>query len=580
MPSTVNVHKAKANFSSVMGECVMRRNRVIFTLTALCAALIAQGVPTQPPIDGARKKCISFGWEYGYLTPAQLLANAEKFKGTAIDGVGIYLMATNRAGQQIGTRNFTSGPEWDFEAFADQIPTLKKIAQTDHLRESFLKCFDAPRKRLAWTDDAAWARVGRNMGIVGRISRATGIKGFNSDPEDYYNQKQYQPIPGEPPYDELVKIVRRRGREVFGPLFREQPEARVLFYWFLTFDKTYFAVPDPRALAREKQDLWPAFADGIMDVLPPTARIVDGDEHAYNSDYATRDFHVSVCNQRQFAPRLLSPENRQKHATQVQVGFGLYLDMYVNPGPAWYMGPVAGSRVEHFRRNYADAFKLADEYVWLWGERLPTVHWENATINPSVKEKRTWAEALPGLYQPMLALHDADYGFRRRKDELAAKGTLKDLNSNPECRPDAESAKGKLPTPYKIYAGKGKPVFRLAEGQGDGDRHCLSVSGSKTGAILLEFNNASVGAAYAVSCRMKGGDPKAYVGWRSSENKWLWGLGTIRLTFSPPDASGWRSGEAFVNVPMGAAGFAFVFDPKMADGETVLIDNAHVWELW
>ena len=116
------------------------RNWNIFALIALCMAFVAQGVPTEPPIDGVRKKCISFGWEYGYLTPAQLLANAEKFKDTAIDGVGIYLMATNRAGQQIGTRNFTSGPEWDFEAFADQIPTLKKIAQTDHLRESFLKC--------------------------------------------------------------------------------------------------------------------------------------------------------------------------------------------------------------------------------------------------------------------------------------------------------------------------------------------------------------------------------------------------------------------------------------------------------
>ena len=74
------------------------RNWNIFALIALCMAFVAQGVPTEPPIDGVRKKCISFGWEYGCLTPAQLLANAEKFKDTAIDGVGIYLMATNRTG--------------------------------------------------------------------------------------------------------------------------------------------------------------------------------------------------------------------------------------------------------------------------------------------------------------------------------------------------------------------------------------------------------------------------------------------------------------------------------------------------
>ena len=57
--------------------------------------------------DSPRKKCISFGWEYGRLTPEQLLANAEKFKGTVVDGVGIYLRATNRAGKAIGTYGFT-----------------------------------------------------------------------------------------------------------------------------------------------------------------------------------------------------------------------------------------------------------------------------------------------------------------------------------------------------------------------------------------------------------------------------------------------------------------------------------------
>ena len=553
----------------------LRRMKLVLRLTAAVVLAVATAFA-----DAPRKKCIAFGWEFGFLTPDQILANAEKFNGTAIDGVGIYLMATNRAGQAIGSRGFTSGPEWDFEAFASQLPTLRKIANTPHLSHSFLKCFDAPRKRLSWLDDAAWARIGRNMGVVGRLSRETGLKGINSDPEDYHGQNQYKPAEGEPPYDELVKIVRRRGREVFGPLFREQPEARVLFYWFLTFEKAYFNVSDPRALARERQDLWPAFADGIMDVLPPTARIIDGDEHAYSSDYVTRDFHVSACNQRQLASWLLSPENRMKHASQVQVSFGLYLDMYVNHGPAWYMGPVAGSRVEHFRRNYADAFKLADEYVWLWGERLPTVHWENATVNPSVNVEKTWAEALPGLYRPMLALHDADYGLRRRKAELAKAGRLREMNSNPTCRPDAASRNANLPRPYDVYTGKGKPEFRLVDGVGDGDASCLAVKNSKDGAILTGFGNIDVGEAYAVSCRMKGGEPKAYLGWKDSDGNWKWGLGTVWLKFSPPDAAGWCTGEAFAEVPMGAKGFAFALSPNMKEGETVLIDNVHIWKLW
>ncbi|MBR3221376.1 MAG: hypothetical protein IKF72_04020 [Kiritimatiellae bacterium] len=530
--------------------------------------------------DGPRKKCISFGWEYGRLTPEQILANADKFKDTVVDGVGIYLRATNRVGKAIGTYGFMTNPEWDIEAFATQIPALRKIANTEHLSESFLKCFSAPTKRVSWTDDAAWARIAHNMGVVGRLSRETGLRGINSDTEDYHKQKQYERIKGDPPYDELVKTVRRRGREVFGALFREQPEARVLFYWFLTFRKEYFGSPDPLAPARRKGDLWPAFADGIMDVLPPTARIIDGDEHAYGYAYDRHDYHVSACNQRIMAPLLLSQENRAKHAAQVQVSFGLYLDMYINPGPAWYKGPVHGSRLEHFRLDCADAFRLADEYVWLWGEKHPTVHWENVTLPPSVKGKETWAEVLPGLYQAMRARDDDSYSFRSRRAELAAKGLLTDMISNPECRPDDQSAKGKLPRPYSVYAGKGNPVFRLAEGSGDGDKSCIAVSGLKDGAILVNFGGRQEHELYEVSCRMKGGTPKAYVGWKDGDGKWRWDLGTKWLEFSSPDDSGWQTGEAFAEVPEEAKGFSLGFCPEMNDGETVFIDSVHVWKLW
>ena len=537
-------------------------------------------VATAAFADGPRKKCISFGWEYGQLTPEQILANADKFKGTVIDGVGIYLRATNREGKPIGTYGFMTNPEWDIEAFSTQIPVLRKIAQTEHLSESFLKCFSAPTKRVPWTDDAAWARIAHNMGVVGRLSRETGLRGINSDTEDYHRQRQYERVKDDPPYDELVKIVRRRGREVFGALFREQPEARMLFYWFLTSRTAYFDTPCPLALARRKRDLWPAFADGIMDVLPPTARIIDGDENAYGYDYDKHEYHVSACNQKMFAPLLLSPENRAKHAAQVQVSFGLYLDMYINPGPAWYKGPVGGSRLEHFRRDCADAFKLADEYVWLWGEKRLTIHWENVTFPSSVKSNETWAEALPGLYEAMRARNDASYLFRQRKNELAAKGLLKDMIENPECRPDDESAKGRLPRPYTVYAGKGNPVFRLAEGAGDGDASCIAVSGLKDGAILVNFGGRQPHELYAVSCRMKGISPKAYIGWKDSSGNWAWHLGTKWLEFSLPDASGWQTGEAFVEVPEGARGFAFGFCPEMDDGETVFIDNVHVWKLF
>ena len=41
------------------------------------------------------KKYIAFGWEFRNITPAHILANADKFANLPIDGVGIILSANS-----------------------------------------------------------------------------------------------------------------------------------------------------------------------------------------------------------------------------------------------------------------------------------------------------------------------------------------------------------------------------------------------------------------------------------------------------------------------------------------------------
>ena len=79
---------------------------------------------------------------------------------------------------------------------------------------------------------------------------------------------------------------------------------------------------------------------------------------------------------------------------------------------------------------------------------------------------------------------------------------------------------------------------------------------------------------------MKGGVPKAYIGWQDGNGNWRWDLEKKWLRFTAPDDSGWQTGEAYVEVPEGAKGFAFGLCPEMDDSETVFIDNVHVWQLW
>ena len=120
-----------------------------------------------------QKKYLDFGWQYRYIPPSALLANADKFKGTAIDGVSIYLTATNSLGQAF---SFVSHPQrWEREAFSSQLDDLRKIARTPHLSESMFAGFKAPIKRIAWTDDKGWENFSNSMAVLGWLGRETGI---------------------------------------------------------------------------------------------------------------------------------------------------------------------------------------------------------------------------------------------------------------------------------------------------------------------------------------------------------------------------------------------------------------------
>ena len=203
------------------------------------------------------------------------------------------------------------------------------------------------------------------------------------------------------------RIFRRRGAQIYGAMFRENPNLKALFYWILCFNTEYLTSPDPVAMARQNGDLQPAFFDGILDAMPETARLINGDEHTYRAEAVKRDFAYSLCNQRTVCPKLISPENRAKFLRLTQVSFAIYSDMYANDENAfWYFPPKGGSRAEHLRRNLLDATRLADEYIWFWGEKHPTIHWENAYVEPRVRCPDTWDEAIPGMTEALLCCKD------------------------------------------------------------------------------------------------------------------------------------------------------------------------------
>lgn len=408
---------------------------------SFCAVALVASI-----VLASEKKIIAYSWITGSMTPTELLEAADTLDKTEVDGFGIRFAPVRGAdGKLRKSDNLRFDPPWRYEDFAGQVPTIRELLTHKSFKESLIRGWSILQRRVDWRDDAAWANFAHNFAVFARLAKSTGAKGIIIDHEDYHKIKQFFRAEGEPSYDELVKIVRRRGAEVFAPAFREFPEMVVLSFWMLSlpFDERYCtAQPEVAEVARQKGDLWPAFFNGILDVLPPEATLVDGCEHGYSFEFFRNEFYRSASLQRTGLFDLVAPENRRKYRAQLRAGFGLYTTVWFSerksPSYRWWQGPRNGSRLNHFEANLNQAFDAADEYVWLFSETGTWAEWPHDLIRRCNKwtapEKfKPIEERLPGFNSVIAAVKNPRAWGERRIAEMRSKGTLVDLLSTGEA---------------------------------------------------------------------------------------------------------------------------------------------------
>ena len=326
----------------------------------------------------AAKKYIFTGWALNDVGPNDVLAYADLFDKTACDGVGVPLDPSGSPTVK-GRIRLMEPPRWrDFDV-EPILSVCRAFAKHPSLRHSFFFVNFAPRKeRLAWTDDAAWELMADNAGTAARIAKDARFEGLIADFEDYWKKRQYRWLEGDPDWKSAKALARRRGREVFARVFSAYPEITILSFQLLTTDTAYARDPDPVACMEEKRDLWPSFVNGILDALPPTAKLVDGNESfGYAAKASRHDFYRSVRDQTLGVLPLVAEENRAKYRSQLSVSHGLYVDSYAGcpTNSGYYMAPVRGKRITHFEDNLRQATACADEYVWFWGEKGFYIDW-------------------------------------------------------------------------------------------------------------------------------------------------------------------------------------------------------------
>ena len=495
----------------------------------LCALMLVSAIANAWIGGVTTQKFIGHGWDLLKATPEAAIAHADEFDRSGLDGITVCLYGKRPDGSKFGLTTIMLDAPWEYRLLEPRLGALRKFKEHPGLKESFLMFWLAPQKRLAWDDDASWSRFAGNLRVLAKLGAAAGMKGYFVDGEDYPKSRQffYDMKNDGLDYDRTCKLARRRGAEVFGALFAEHPDATLLSFWFLSFNQSYASQRNPSASVRRSGDLWPAFINGILDVMPDTATFVDGDEHAYNYKSADKDFYVKSLNQRH-SLGLLDPKNRPKYLARLSIGFGIYLDMCKKPEDmAW------------LACNIAQAAEVSTEYVWIYGERNNWVGWNK------VGEK-TWEQEIPGLADVLFSIKDPDGFMKRKLAEMRTAG--KAVNEFKNMKDGFSTwKKDSQKTVFELDAG----IWRVSKGEGS----------------VLAGLSAKEGEFYATSVAFRGKDVKANVHWRR-KGAFDWNKPEIPMFFGPPDENGWRHAAAAALVPTDVDELVIQCDCK-ADGDSM-----------
>lgn len=508
------------------------------------------------------KKLIASGWDKP--DSERLLKNLTLMEQRPFDGVIIAAEGRKDDGKTCRMRTTFSAEPWKRQWFDHTVRNLKACRFT-RFTDNFVQVGANPGN-VDWFDDAGWRQIVDHWRIAAWVAKQGGLKGLLFDPEPYSRpHAQFscaaQPERDKHTFDEYAAKARERGRQVMGAVTSEFPDPTLFCYFMNSVCTQATGHRDPnRILQTLTYGLLPAFIDGWLDAAPPAVTFVDGCERAYRFN-SVGEYLEAAVGIRGACQELVSPENRAKYRAQVQVGFGTYLDAYWNPKGSewdkWYIDGLGGARVERLRANVRTALRVADEYVWFWGEKF---HWW-PTPHPRAKAK-SWPEALPGCEDAIRYARDPVEYARRRIAEMTKAGTLANLAVNGAFGSEKATIGGR----DDVWREGGRPAgwgaWQKSDSKGAFTWDRKVGAGAKgsgraanvTEGCFLQKHAVEPGRRYAVGAvrRLRGrGDALIRVRWQTADETWTaTACDKVILCDGPRD--GWAEGFGVVEAPEGA----------------------------
>lgn len=524
---------------------------------AITLTLLAMAVCSASAQELPRKKLIQTGWDQ--VSPERLVEHMELVEQQPFHG---QVIRFNGRGDAPQFRLAFQNEDWDMSAIEQVIEDLKAAqAKSTKPWERFL-LMNANPGNVDWFDDEGFASVVEHWRIAARVAREGGLKGILFDPEPYAKPHRQFAWTAQAGHDERSFLqyhakARERGAAVMAAIADEYPEITLFCYFMNSVNRMAAQRPDPvAALAGGTYDLLPGFIDGWLDVIPPTVTLVDGCESAYrfNSQVEYLSAYNRIKNDCQW---LVSPENRAKYRAQVQVGFGFYLDPYINPPDStWYIDPQGMERVERLGQNLRHALDVTDEYVWVYGEKASW--WPN----PHPRAQQPWEEALPGITDQIRAAGDP-VGFALHKLQEAGEGPVNLLTNGGFS---ADAAEGAQVEQAEDWAQEGAPpgwstwqhpdssgAFAWDRAVGHDEPGSARMAGVTTGCFLQKVP-VNPGERYGVVAwrRIEGtGEAVIRVRWQNPENGWHAQHLDVMIDSQGPRGE-WAQMAGVVTVPEGA----------------------------
>ena len=281
-----------------------------------------------------------------------------------------------------GRKYFAADCAWtntklEFKNFAKDVAALKKIPFkkfTDNFYYSTTYYYD-----LDWHDDAGWKTATDNFGVIARVCREAGLKGILFDLEEYRKEfwDYWKFINPAKDYKTTAATVYKRGQQWGKAVFGNYPEITLFMpYMFSMYDRSLGAY----------------FINGIISVMPPAARIIEGYEPDSYDAKKPEDYRTIAAKFYKNAKRCSSPENRAKYMAQVELAPGFYMDAIIKKKKFEELKKQCGGVNNFMRRNIAGALEETRSYIWLYSE---AGCWWKKSVHPQAK--KTWDEMAPGI---------------------------------------------------------------------------------------------------------------------------------------------------------------------------------------